>query len=89
MDKSLIGALVFFGFWHLYLVLVPVRNVMRARISLQSRLFWSAVLLFIPFLGVAVMHFFYGTGLLHKGGYELSAAEERARSGTLAPDDRD
>ena len=89
MDNTLVGILVFFGFWHLFLIAVPLRNVMRAKISLQSRIAWCAILLLIPFLGVVIMHFLYGTGLFYRSLYEVSADDERARSGTRAPRDDD
>ena len=89
MDNTLIGILVFFGFWHLFLILVPLRNVMRAKISLQSRIAWCAILVLVPFIGVVIMHFLYGTGLFYRSLYEVSAEDERARSGTLAPRDDD
>lgn len=43
----------------------------------------------LPVLGVAIMHFRYKIGLFNGKAYEVSSAEERARSGTLALDDRD
>ncbi len=89
MENTTIGILSFFGFWHVFLIVIPLKNVARAKISLASRLTWSAILVFVPFIGVVIMHFLYGTGLFHRSLYEVSPAEERARSGTLAPDDRD
>ena len=89
MDNTLLGALVFFAFWHLFLIVIPVRNVVSAKISLKSRIAWCGLLVLIPFIGVIIMHFLYGTGLFHRTLYEASSADERARSGTLALDDRD
>lgn len=87
MDNTVLGIIVFFGFWHIFLIVIPIGNVLRAKISLQSRLAWCAVLILIPFAGVVTMHFLYGTGLFHRTLYEVSVADERARSGTLAPRD--
>ena len=89
MDNTILGGLVFFGFWHLFLIVIPLRNVARAKISLKSRIAWSALLVFAPFIGVIVMHFLYGTGLFQRTLYEVNSADERARSGTLVPDDHD
>ena len=89
MENTTIGLLGFFGFWHLFLIVIPLRNVARAKISRASRITWCALLVFVPFIGVVIMHFLYGTGLFHRTLYEVSSADERARSGTLAPDDRD
>ena len=85
MDSTTIGILVFFGFWHLFMIAIPLRNVMRAKISPPSRIVWCAILILIPFLGVVIMHFLYGTGLFYRSLYQVSSADERARSGTLAP----
>jgi len=89
MNNTILGVLVFFGFWHLFLIVIPLRNVVRAKISVNSRIAWCALLVFIPFIGVILMHFLYGTGLFHRTLYEVNSADERARSGTLAPDDYD
>ena len=89
MNNTTIGILVFFGFWHLFLIAIPLRNVLRAKISATSRFVWCAILVLIPFLGVVIMHFLYGTGLFYRSLYQVSAADERARSGTLAPRDDD
>ena len=89
MDNTIPGALVFFGFWHLFLIVIPFRNVARGTISLKSRIAWCALLVFIPFIGVSVMHFLYGTGLFQRTLYEVNSADERARLGTLAPNDHD
>lgn len=89
MDNVIWGALFFFGFWHLFLIVIPIRNVLRTEISASSKLAWCGILVLIPFIGVVIMHFLYGTGLFQRSLYEVSAAEERARSGTLAPRDDD
>jgi hypothetical protein len=89
MDNALIGFLVVFGFLHFLLVVIPVMNVLQTKISIKSKLAWCGVILFLPLIGVAIMHFRYKTGLFQGKAYEVSAAEERARSGTLAPRDDD
>ena len=89
MSNTILGVLVFFGFWHLFLIAIPLRNVLRAKISAPSKWVWCGILVLIPFIGVVVMHFLYGTGLFHRSLYQVSAADERARSGTLAPNDDD
>ena len=89
MSSALLGFLVVFGFLHLLLIAIPLVTVLRASISIKSKIIWSAIVVLLPILGVAIMHFRYRIGLFHGKAYEISAAEERARSGTLAPDERD
>ena len=85
MNNVILGIVAFFGFWHLFLILIPIRNVLRAKIPAKSRIVWCSILVLIPFIGVVIMHFLYGTGLFHRTLYQVSAVDERARSGTLAP----
>jgi len=89
MSKELIGFLTLFGIAHLLVVAVPIVDTLQASISRKSKIFWCLFLLFIPLLGVALFHFRYKTSLFQGKVYEISAAEERARSGTLAPRDDD
>jgi hypothetical protein len=89
MDSALIGFLVVFGAFHILLVAVPIMNTLRAPISLKSKIFWCLFLIFLPLIGVAIFHFKYRASLFRGKTYEISAAEERARSGTLAPRDED
>ncbi len=89
MDNALMGFLVVFGAFHLILVAIPITNTLQASISGTSKLFWSLFLMLLPLIGVAIFHFRYRTSLFHGKTYEISAAEERARSGTLAPRDDD
>ena len=89
MDNTLLGIVVFFGFWHLFLIAIPLRNVLRTKISTASKITWCAILLLVPFVGVVIMHFLYGTGLFYRSLYQIDSASERARSGTLAPGDDD
>lgn len=89
MSKALIGFLVVFGVSHLFLILVPLKDTLRASISVKSMIFWCLFLIFLPFIGVFVFHRQFKSGLYQGKIYEISAAEERARSGTLSPDDND
>ena len=89
MDSALLGFLIVAGVLHLLFVVIPLMSVVRAPISTGSKLAWCVILLCLPFVGVAIMHFKYGIGLFQGRLYEISAAEERARSGTLAPRDDD
>jgi len=89
MDKALVGFLIVFGSIHFLLVAIPVINTLKANISTNSKIAWCALLLLLPFIGAAIMHFRYKIGLFHGDVYEISAAEERARSGTMAPHDHD
>ena len=89
MSKALIGFLVVFGTWHLVLVAIPITNTLKASISIKSKIFWCAFLIFLPFIGVFVFHRQFRSSLFQGKTYEISPAEERARSGTLAPRDDD
>jgi hypothetical protein len=89
VNSALIGFLGVFGFLHLLLVAIPVARTVRAPISGKSKLFWCVFLIVLPFIGIALFHFRFKSSLFQGQAYEISAAEERARSGTLAPDDRD
>ena len=89
MDSALVGFLVVFGAFHILLVAVPITNTLQAPISVKSKIFWCLFLIFLPLIGVAIFHFKYRASLFRGKTYEISAAEERARSGTLAPRDDD
>ena len=94
MDTALIGFLVIFIPIHVLLITIPITHTLRAAISTKSKILWCGFLLFIPYnrgsiIGAAVFHFKYKTSLFQGKAYEISAAEERARSGTLAPRDDD
>ncbi len=89
MNSALFGFLIVVGIFHLLLVMIPIINTLQASISGKSKLVWCLFLLFLPVIGVAFFHFRYRTSLFHGKAYEISAAEERARSGTLAPRDDD
>jgi hypothetical protein len=89
MNNTLFGFLVVFIPLHVLLVAIPIMHTWRATISVQSKLLWCIFLLCLPFIGVAVFHFKYRSSLFGGKQYQRSAAEERAASGTLAPDDRD
>ena len=87
MSKEWIGVLAVLGAFHLVLVVVPIVEVFKSKLSFESRLAWSLFLLLTPFLGVGLFHFRYRSSLFRGEGWNISAADERARSGTLAPDD--
>ena len=89
MDIALFGFLVIFIPIHVLLIVIPISRTLRVPISKKSKMLWCGFLLFVPFLGAAIFHYKFKTGLYQGGTYEISAAEERARSGTLAPRDHD
>lgn len=89
MSNAITGFMVIFGVSHCLLVAIPIANTLQASISARSKLFWSLFLLLLPLAGVAIFHFRYRSSLFQGKTYEISAAEERARSGTLAPRDHD
>ena len=89
MDTALLGFLVIFGTFHLLLIVMPVMRVFQAPISVKSKIAWCALVILVPIIGVAIMHFRYRIGLFHGPKYERGAADIRASSGTLSPDDRE
>jgi hypothetical protein len=89
MNNALTGFLLVFGISHFLLIAVPFLNTLQAPISAKSKILWCLFLLFIPLVAVAIFHFRYKASLFQGKAYEISAAEERARSGTLAPRDHD
>jgi len=89
MSNALTGFMVFFGVSHCLLITIPILNTLQASLSAKSKLFWCLFLLLLPLAGVAIFHFRYRSSLFQGKAYEISAAEERARSGTLAPRDHD
>ncbi|NNE63066.1 MAG: hypothetical protein HKN34_03195 [Gammaproteobacteria bacterium] len=89
MNNALFGFLIIFIPLHVLLILIPITHTLRAAISAKSKILWCGFLLFLPLIGVAFFHFKYRTSLFQGKVHEVSAAEERARSGTLAPRDHD
>lgn len=89
MSKALIGILLVFCVLHLVLIAIPLADTLKAAISRKSKLVWCLFLALVPLIGVALFHFRFRSSHFRGEKYEISAAEERARSGTLAPDDRD
>jgi len=89
MDSTLFGFLVIFIPLHFLLIVIPISRTLQVPISAKSKILWCGFLFFIPLLGAAVFHYKFKTGLYRGETYQISAAEERARSGTLAPRDQD
>lgn len=89
MDKAWLGFFIVIAIFHVLLVVIPIAYTLRAAISTKSKLLWCGFLLFVPFLGAGLFHFKYRASLFLGKGYQRSAAEERASSGTLSPDDHD
>ncbi len=89
MSNALIGFAAVAGILHLFLVVVPLKDTLLAPISARSKTAWSLFLLLLPFVGAFVFHRYFRSGAYQGETYEISAAEERARSGTLAPDERE
>ena len=89
MNNVLTGFLVILIPLHVLLIAIPITRTLQAAISVKIKMAWCGFLLFFPVLGVGVFHFKYRTSLFRGKVYEVSAAEERARSGTLAPRDDD
>jgi hypothetical protein len=89
MSKALIGFLAVVGIIHLILVVIPIKDTVQAPISVKSKLVWCLFLILLPIIGAFVFHRWFKSGAYQGKNYEISAADERARSGTLAPDDND
>ena len=87
MNTAFFGFLVVIVPLHLLLIAIPIKDTLRSAISLKSKLVWIGFLVLLPLIGVLIFHYKYKTGLFQGRVYEVNAAEERARSGTLAPDD--
>ena len=75
MSKALIGILAVVGIFHLLLVIVPVRNTLRAPISGKSKLIWCAFLVLLPFIGVAFFHFRFRSSLFQGKAYEPTSRD--------------
>ncbi|MFT5112301.1 MAG: hypothetical protein ACI8P9_001625 [Parasphingorhabdus sp.] len=54
-------------------------------ISGMSKILWCLFLIILPLLGALIFHFRFRLSLIQGQAYEISAVEERARFGTLAP----
>ncbi|MCP4471055.1 MAG: hypothetical protein GY815_10270 [Gammaproteobacteria bacterium] len=89
MDKAWLGFFILVISVHILLIAIPIAHTLRAAISTKSKLLWCGFLVFVPFLGAGLFHFKYRASLFLGEKYQRSAAEERASSGTLAPDDHD
>ena len=89
MNNALVGFLGLAGIIHVFLVVIPLKDTLQASISAGSKLGWCLFLVLLPFIGAFVFHRCFASGAYQGDTYEISAAEERARSGTLSPDDRD
>lgn len=89
MSDALTGFLIWIGIIHFFLVLIPVIGTIKSKISVQSKLAWCLFLLLLPLIGVAVFHFYFRSSVFRGKVHEISAEEERSRSGTMAPRDHD
>ena len=89
MSKSLIGFVAVIGIVHLFLIVIPLKDTLQACISTKSKVAWSLFVILLPIIGAFVFHRWFKSGAYQGKNYEISAAEERARSGTLSPDDKD
>ena len=88
MSNAITGGLVFAGLVHFLLIVIPICDTWRSSISRQSKILWCTFLFCVPIIAAALFHFKYRSSLV-LDNYKRSSAEERARAGTLAPDDFD
>ena len=89
MSDAITGFLLLIGIIHAVLVLIPLVDTLKANISSRSKLAWCLFLLLVPLVGVALFHFRFRSGIFHGEKFQISADDERSRSGTLAPRDKD
>ena len=89
MDNTLLGIMLVLGIPHILFIIIPVRTTLNSSISVFSKSLWCVFLVFLPLIGAALFHYRFRSGLFQGQQYEVSAAEERARSGTFSPDDYD
>ena len=83
MDRALLGFLVVFGTVHILLVIVPIRDTFKAKISMPSKLAWCVFLLLVPFIGTAIFHYRFRSGLFQGKGWEPTAHDLGARNPDL------
>jgi uncharacterized membrane protein YjfL (UPF0719 family) len=89
MTKALIGFFAVIGIVHLFLIVIPLKDSLQASIPIKSKAFWCSFLMLLPIIGAFVFHCLFKSGAYQGKNDEISAAEERARSGTLSPDDNE
>ena len=89
MSKALIGFIALVGAIHLFLIVIPIKDTLQAPISARSKFAWCLFLILLPIISAFVFHRWFRSGAYQGETYEISAADERARSGTLSPDDKD
>lgn len=89
MNDAIVGMLIVGGIAHIILIAVPIANTLQASISALSKIYWCLFLILLPFVGVSIFHFRFRSSLFQGKAWQISAADERARSGTLAPRDDD
>ena len=83
MDRALLGFLVVFGTMHVLLIVIPLRDTLKSNISPASKFVWCSFLLLVPFLGAAVFHYRFRSGLFQGKGWEPSAHDLGARNPEL------
>ncbi|MEM7208620.1 MAG: hypothetical protein AAF434_12415 [Pseudomonadota bacterium] len=82
MDKALIGFIVIFGFFHVLLIVVPISDTLKAKISPKSKLIWITFLVLLPFFAVAYFHFRFRSSMYQGKPYEPTAHDLGAISPT-------
>ncbi len=63
MSNALKGVLILIAVSHFMLIIIPVLNTIYASISIKSKAFWCAFLIFLPFVGIGIFHFRYRDSL--------------------------
>ena len=89
MDSLILGILLVFGIPHLILIAVPLGTVRKSSISFKSKLTWAGFLIFLPFLGAAIFHFKFRSGLYSGEIWEPSAHDLGARNPEFHQKDKD
>ena len=90
MSSAVKGVLILLAIVHLFLILIPLMNTLQSSISRRSKLFWSAFLLLLPFVGAAIFHFFFRASVFQEESHETKRAyieAERKRHSLYGNDD--
>ena len=88
MDSAILGILLLLGVVHTLLVIIPIRDTLKADISSASKFAWCAFLVFVPLLGAAFFHSRFRSSLFQGKPYEPSAHDLGVRNPGFKDKDR-
>ena len=75
-----LGALIALGGLHLLIIFPSLINLFRSGFAAKSKLGWFCLIVFMPIVGVALIHWRHGIGWFLDKPYELSVQNAIARS---------